>query len=128
MTYWKNKWLIIFFGLFLRFLEFFIAKSCIYVWYIDTNCLFPAVLYLKRTRQSKLQAGIFHMSYFPCCAILYFVKHPSKRTVSTIKQNKNIENYRSSRRRCSVRKDVHRNFAKFTGKRLCQSLFFNSFL
>ena len=28
-------------------------------------------------------------------------------------------------RRCSVKKDVLRNFAKFTGKRLCQSLFFN---
>ena len=32
--------------------------------------------------------------------------------------------YRSSYRRCSVRKGVLRNFAKFTGKRLCQSLFF----
>ena len=32
---------------------------------------------------------------------------------------------RSSRRRCSVRKSVLRNFVKFTGKRLCQSLFFN---
>ena len=27
--------------------------------------------------------------------------------------------------RCSVRKGVLRNFAKFTGKYLCQSLFFN---
>ena len=32
---------------------------------------------------------------------------------------------RSSHRRCSVRKSVFRNFAKFTGKHLCQSLFFN---
>ena len=32
---------------------------------------------------------------------------------------------RSSHRRCSVRKSVLRNFAKFTGKHLCQSLFFN---
>ena len=32
---------------------------------------------------------------------------------------------RSSHRRCSVRKGVLRNFAKFTGKRLCQGLFFN---
>ena len=31
----------------------------------------------------------------------------------------------SSRRRCSVKKGVLRNFAKFTGKHLCQSLFFN---
>ena len=28
-------------------------------------------------------------------------------------------------RMCSVKKDVLRNFAKFMGKRLCQSLFFN---
>ena len=32
---------------------------------------------------------------------------------------------RSSHWRCSVRKGVLRNFAKFTGKHLCQSLFFN---
>ena len=32
---------------------------------------------------------------------------------------------RNSHRRCSVRKGVLRNFAKFTGKHLCQSLFFN---
>ena len=32
---------------------------------------------------------------------------------------------RSSHRRCSVRKDVLRNYAKFTGRHLCQSLFFN---
>ena len=33
--------------------------------------------------------------------------------------------FRSSYRRWSVRKGVLRNFAKFTGKHLCQSLFFN---
>ena len=32
--------------------------------------------------------------------------------------------YTSSHRRCSVRKSVLRNFAKFSGKRLYQSLFF----
>ena len=32
---------------------------------------------------------------------------------------------RSTHRRCSVKKDCLRNFAKLTGKRLCQSLFFN---
>ena len=32
---------------------------------------------------------------------------------------------RSSHRRCSVRKDVLRNFAKFAEKHLCQSFFFN---
>ena len=33
--------------------------------------------------------------------------------------------YRSSERRCSVRKGVLKIFAKFTGKHLWQSLFFN---
>ena len=32
---------------------------------------------------------------------------------------------RSSHRRCSIRKGVLRNFAKFTWKHLCQSLFFD---
>ena len=31
-------------------------------------------------------------------------------------------------RRCSIRKGILRNFAKFTGKHLCQSLFFNKTL
>ena len=35
--------------------------------------------------------------------------------------------YRSSRWRRSIRKVVPRNFAKFTWKHLCQSLFFNKF-
>ena len=35
------------------------------------------------------------------------------------------KNNRSSHERCPVRKGVLRNFAKFTGKQLCQSLFFN---
>ena len=32
---------------------------------------------------------------------------------------------RSNHQRCSVRKSVLRNFARFTGKRLCQVLFYN---
>ena len=36
-----------------------------------------------------------------------------------------VTSVRSSHRRCSVRKSVLRNFAKFTGKHQCQSLFLN---
>ena len=36
-----------------------------------------------------------------------------------------LSQYRSSHKRCSVRTGVLRNFAKFTGKHLCQGLFFN---
>ena len=35
------------------------------------------------------------------------------------------ENPEAVVQRCSVRKDVLRNFTKFTGKHLCQSPFFN---
>ena len=37
----------------------------------------------------------------------------------------NERHNRSSHQRCSGKKGVLRNFAKFTGKHLCQSLFFN---
>ena len=33
--------------------------------------------------------------------------------------------YRSSHQKCSMKKGVLRNFAKFTEKHLCHSLFFN---
>ena len=36
-----------------------------------------------------------------------------------------MERIRSNHQRCSVKKGVLRNFAKFTGKHLCQSLFLN---
>ena len=39
--------------------------------------------------------------------------------------SENIIPVRSSHQRCSVRNDVLRNFTKFRGKHLCQSLFFN---
>ena len=35
------------------------------------------------------------------------------------------EDYRSSYQRCSIIKGVLKKFAKFTGKYLCKSLFFN---
>ena len=45
--------------------------------------------------------------------------------VSSNKNNINEYISRSSHQRCSIKKCVLRNFAKFTGKHLCQSLFFN---
>ena len=39
--------------------------------------------------------------------------------------NHSQSQYRSSHRRCSMWKGVHRNFAKLTEKHLCHSLFFN---
>ena len=42
-----------------------------------------------------------------------------------LKVFKNSTFFRSSHRRCSIKKDVLENFAKFKGKHLCQSPFFN---
>ena len=50
----------------------------------------------------------------------FFVK------IVTFKEtNPLLRRFRSSHRRCSVKKGALRNFAKLTGKYLCQSLFFN---
>ena len=44
--------------------------------------------------------------------------------IRLIRVNRHLHT-KSSHRRCSVRKGALRNFPKFTGKHLCQSLFFN---
>ena len=36
------------------------------------------------------------------------------------------DNIRSSHRKCSLKKGALKNFTKFTGKHMCQSLFFNN--
>ena len=55
---------------------------------------------------------LFFVLFFVCFNVLY-------------DSGKETSVARSGHRRCSVRKGVLRNFAKFTGKRLCQNLFFN---
>ena len=65
----------------------------------------------------------------------YFIFHQGSRSVSkpcqtSLKLSKRLQFLtssiiRSSHRRCSVKKGVRRNIAKFTGKHLCQRLFFN---
>ena len=49
-------------------------------------------------------------------------KNISMKNEIKLKQNKQ---FRNSHRRCSLRNGILRNCAKFTGKHLCQSLFFN---
>ena len=55
--------------------------------------------------------------------IYILLEHVSKHSKKGTKESM-IES-RSSHRRCSLRKDVLKNFAKFTGKLQCQSLFFD---
>ena len=48
------------------------------------------------------------------------------RVITSISLKSDIEpEYRRYHQRCYVKMGVLRNFAKFTGKDLCQSLFFN---
>ena len=57
----------------------------------------------------------------------YLAIHPTKYFSNLYLLSNSINNWknRSSHRRCSLRKGVPTNFAKFTGNNLCQSLFFN---
>ena len=47
----------------------------------------------------------------------------SEKIVKTKEEAVSAENG-SSRQRCSMRKDVLKNFKKFTGKHLCQNTFY----
>ena len=55
------------------------------------------------------KALLLHFKYFP------------------ISKKKCFTNNRSSHQKCSMKKGVLKNFTKFTGKHLCQSLFYNKF-
>ena len=59
----------------------------------------------------------------------YYVLEKSKKRFMTSRfspiSRKHYLQFKSSQRRCSIRKGVPRNFTKFTGRHLCQSLFFN---
>ena len=45
--------------------------------------------------------------------------------ITELSSLKSLKALKSSHQRCSMQKDVLRNFTKSTGKHLCQSLFFN---
>ena len=79
-------------------------------------------LYLKELRN-------YNRKVFLCPLQMYTLAHQAKclhMDFSTkIAQNKHVATSRSSHQRRSVNKGILRNFATFTGKRLCQSLFFN---
>ena len=59
------------------------------------------------------------------CPVLCGQCNTSTMKPSTTKPIVSRSMYRSSQRWCSKKKGVLKNFAKFTGKSLCQSLFFN---
>ena len=58
----------------------------------------------------------------------FWYEHETERTLHRPKQSPDVfcKKRCSSHQRCSVRKGILRNFAKFTGKHLCQGLIFNN--
>ena len=95
----------------------FIKKTLQYSCFLDSNCEIFKSSYFEE--HLWMGASDFWEFFLLC----QFEPFPTR--------TNNIMNYlrkwrsRSSHRRCSVRKGFLRNFAKFTGKHLCQSLFFN---
>ena len=88
--------------------------------------IFPHSDYIRTRKTSKY--GHFHtvgkrIKY--CIKILKavgFVINEYRIKILSFEDGSNsIGGLRSSHRRCSIRKDVLRNFAKFIGKHLCQS-------
>ena len=64
--------------------------------------------------------AITYSEPFQTSRMEFFVK-----IVTSKETTPSLRLFRSSHRRCSVKIGVLRNFTKFTGKDLCQSLFFN---
>ena len=74
----------------------------------------------KEARDTAQKMKFFHYGFlhFLCSEkILPTISYPNRAN--------QIESYKSSRTEVLCKKGVLRNFAKFTGKHLCKSLFFN---
>ena len=67
----------------------------------------------------------FRSYHLICRSSHFFFVFSSHKTKTPGSRKSSSRHGRSNHRRCLVRKDVLINFAKFTKKRLCQSLFFN---
>ena len=88
--------------------------------------LFTALSNIKMVHFAKI-INFFHKTFRLRCLTGFWVHIcPSFAQIFLNFQNYLLEsNFRSSLRRCSIKKGVLRNFAKLTGKQLCQSLLFN---
>ena len=80
-----------------------------FCWFISTLCICLLNLYL-----SILRFLISNSSFLTVTSSSFFSR-----------KYENVSEPRSSQRRCSLRKGIVWNFAKFTRKHLCQSLFFD---
>ena len=62
--------------------------------------------------------------FFNKCEVCIVFFKITPRTQFVCKIHNYPIHFRSSHRKCSIKKGILKNFAKFTGKHLCQSLFF----
>ena len=79
-------------------------------WKIQTLCCY-FIMY-RAINYTNQKLSIFFCDLQKKLLVIYFIKY-SRQTATAQKQ------------RCSMKKSVLRNFINFTGKHLCQSLFFN---
>ena len=73
----------------------------------------------KKTYLNYVWTAIFPWSY---CSLKLQILRCFEQKVLKLQSVDSLWSGKSIHRRCSLRKDVLRNFAKFTGKQLCQSL------
>ena len=90
--------------------SFFLLETCVN---LSVHC--------RRLKESSCRSSYVRRR----CPVLCGQCNTSTMKPSTTKPVVSRGMYRSSQRRCSKEKGVLKNFAKFTGKNLCQRLFFN---
>ena len=83
---------------------------CIFIFIVISNVLSLAARNIEN-----------HVNYLWRSSIIY-VRKGSKYTSAVVSD---FTHWKSSHQRCSIKKGVLRNFKKFIGKHLCQSLSFN---
>ena len=96
----------------------------------DQQCYISVFVVHLTISSSNQEHQPRHDNSIPCKAV-YQIYGDAEHVPSEIFEDFSLlriyaTHYRSGHRRCSVKKGVLRNFTKFTGKHLCQSLFFNT--
>ena len=102
-------------------------KTCtaLIVGIFERFCFFDEVFLMARTSTEQLFIKNLYIDV-SCIMITYPISSNFCKNISLqCYRLYNLPSFRSSHWRCSVRKGVLGNFAKFTGKHLWQSLFFN---
>ena len=102
-------------------------KTCtaLIVGIFERFCFFDEVFLMARTSTEQLFIKNLYIDV-SCIMITYPISSNFCKNISLqCYRLYNLPSFRSSHWRCSVRKGVLGNFAKFTGKHMWQSLFFN---